>query len=79
MATLLQDLSDRKLLDGTIVCGAANSANPKIQWENLGTVAGHWPMFFGGVGRRRIQGRPCRRIVRCKGEQVKERPSIHAM
>ena len=77
MATLLQDLSDRGLLDSTIVWWSGEfGRTPKIQWEapwNGGR--GHWGDAFsavvagGGFTGGRIVG-----ASDAKGEQVKERP-----
>ena len=67
MATLLQDLSERGLLDSTIVWwGGEFGRTPRVQWEppwNGGR--GHWGPAFSTVrGRRRLQGRPRGRRVR---------------
>ena len=61
MATLLQDLSDRGLLDSTIVWWSGEfGRTPKVQWEppwNGGRS--HFGKVFSRRGRRRrIQGRP---------------------
>jgi len=76
MATLLQDLSDRGLLDSTIVWWSGEfGRTPKIQWEapwNGGR--GHWGDAFsavvagGGFKGGQIVG-----ASDAKGEQVKER------
>jgi len=77
LATLLQDLSDRKLLDRTIIwCCGEFGRTPKIQWEapwNGGR--GHWGKVFsvlvagGGFKGGRVVGASDER-----GEEVKERP-----
>ena len=77
LATLLQDLSDRGLLDSTIVwCCGEFGRTPKIQWEapwNGGR--GHWGNVFsvlvagGGFKGGHVVG-----ASDAKGEYVKERP-----
>jgi len=77
MATLLQDLSDRGLLDSTIVWwGGEFGRTPKVQWEapwNGGR--GHYGKVFsavvagGGFKGGRVVG-----ASDAKGEEVKERP-----
>ncbi len=77
MATLLQDLSDRGLLDSTIVWwGGEFGRTPKIQWEapwNGGR--NHFGKVFstvvagGGFKGGRVVG-----ASDAKGEEVKERP-----
>jgi hypothetical protein len=77
MATLLQDLSDRKLLDSTIVWWSGEfGRTPKVLWEapwNGGR--GHYGQVFsavvagGGFKGGRVVG-----ASDAKGEQVKERP-----
>ncbi len=77
MATLLQDLSDRGLLDSTIVWwGGEFSRTPKVQWEapwNGGR--NHYGKVFstvvagGGFKGGRVVG-----ASDAKGEEVKERP-----
>jgi uncharacterized protein (DUF1501 family) len=77
MATLLQDLSDRGLLDSTIVWWSGEfGRTPKVQWEapwNGGR--GHWGPCFsavlagGGFKGGRVVG-----SSDAKGEQVKDRP-----
>ena len=77
MATLLQDLSDRKLLDSTIVWWSGEfGRTPKIQWEEPWNGGrGHWGQVFsavlagGGFKGGRVVG-----ASDAKGEQVKERP-----
>ncbi|MCC6354883.1 MAG: DUF1501 domain-containing protein [Verrucomicrobiae bacterium] len=77
MASLLQDLSDRGLLDSTIVwCSGEFGRTPKVQWEppwNGGR--GHYGEVFSAV----VAGGGFRggRVVGssdAKGEAVKERP-----
>jgi hypothetical protein len=77
MATLLQDLADRGLLDSTIVWWSGEfGRTPKIQWEppyNGGR--GHWGSAFsallagGGFQGGQVVGETDER-----GEQVKQRP-----
>src|SRR5581483_7840512 len=77
MATLLQDLSDRGLLDSTIVWwGGEFGRTPKVQWEapwNGGR--NHWGKVFsavlagGGFKGGRVVG-----ASDARGEEVKERP-----
>jgi uncharacterized protein (DUF1501 family) len=77
MATLLQDLSDRALLDSTIVWWSGEfGRTPRIQWEppwNGGR--GHYGKVFsavlagGGFKGGRVIG-----ASDAKGEEVKERP-----
>ena len=77
LATLLQDLSDRGLLDGTIVwCGSEFGRTPRIQWEapwNGGR--GHYGKVFstlvagGGFRGGQIVG-----ASDARGEEVAERP-----
>jgi hypothetical protein len=77
MATLLQDLSDRGLLDSTIIWWSGEfGRTPKVQWEppwNGGR--GHWGNVFcavvagGGFKGGRVVGASDRR-----GEEVKDRP-----
>ena len=77
VATLLQDLSDRKLLDSTIIWWSGEfGRTPKVQWEapwNGGR--GHWGQVFsavvagGGFKGGHIVG-----SSDAKGEQVKDRP-----
>jgi hypothetical protein len=77
MATLLQDLADRGLLDSTIVWWSGEfGRTPKIQWEppyNGGR--GHWGSAFsallagGGFHGGQVIGETDER-----GEKVKERP-----
>ncbi len=77
MATLLQDLADRGLLDSTIVWWSGEfGRTPKVQWEppwNGGR--GHWGQVFcavlagGGFKGGRVVGESD-----AHGETVKERP-----
>ncbi len=77
MATLLQDLSDRGLLDSTIIWWSGEfGRTPKVQWEppwNGGR--GHYGKVFsavvagGGFKGGRVVG-----ASDAKGEEVKERP-----
>ena len=77
MASLLQDLSDRGLLDSTIIWwGGEFGRTPKIQWEppwNGGR--GHWGKAFstvlagGGFKGGHVIG-----ATDAKGEEVKDRP-----
>jgi len=77
LATLLQDLSDRRLLDSTIIwCCGEFGRTPKVQWEppwNGGR--GHYGKVFsavvagGGFKGGRVVG-----ASDAKGEEVKERP-----
>ena len=77
MATLLQDLSDRKLLDSTIVWWSGEfGRTPKVQWEEPWNGGrGHYGQVFsavvagGGFKGGRVVG-----ASDAKGEQVKERP-----
>ena len=77
LATLLQDLSERGLLDSTIVWwGGEFGRTPKVQWEapwNGGR--GHWGTAFstvvagGGFKGGRVVG-----ASDARGEEVKDRP-----
>jgi len=77
MATLLQDLSDRGLLDSTIVWWSGEfGRTPKVLWEQpWGGGRGHYGAVFsavvagGGFKGGRLVG-----ASDAKGEQVKERP-----
>jgi hypothetical protein len=76
-ATLLQDLSDRGLLDSTIVWWSGEfGRTPRIQWEPPWSGGrGHWGQAFsavlagGGFEGGRVVG-----ASDAKGEQVKDRP-----
>ena len=77
MATLLQDLSDRKLLDSTIVWWSGEfGRTPKVQWEapwNGGR--GHWGQVFSAVlAGGGFKGGHVVGSSDAKGEQVKDRP-----
>ena len=77
MATLLQDLSDRKLLDSTIVWWSGEfGRTPKVQWEapwNGGR--GHWGQCFSAVlAGGGFKGGHVVGSSDAKGEQVKDRP-----
>ena len=77
VATLLQDLSERGLLDSTIVwCGGEFGRTPKVDWAapwNGGR--GHWGKAFstlvagGGFKGGHVVG-----ATDARGEEVKERP-----
>jgi uncharacterized protein (DUF1501 family) len=77
MATLLEDLYDRGLLDSTIVWWSGEfGRTPKVQWEEPWNGGrGHWGNVFsavlagGGFKGGRVVG-----ASDAKGEQVKERP-----
>jgi hypothetical protein len=77
VASLLQDLSDTKLLDSTIVwCCGEFGRTPKVQWEEpWGGGRGHWGKVFsalvagGGFKGGRVVG-----ASDAKGETVKDRP-----
>jgi len=77
LSTLLSDLSDRGLLDSTIVwCGGEFGRTPKVQWEapwNGGR--GHWgPCFSMLVAGGGFKGGQVVGESDAKGEQVKTRP-----
>jgi hypothetical protein len=77
MATLLQDLSERGLLDTTVVwCGGEFGRTPKVQWEapwNGGR--GHWGKAFcavlagGGFKGGHVVG-----ATDARGEEIRDRP-----
>jgi uncharacterized protein (DUF1501 family) len=77
MAALLQDLSDRSLLDGTIVWWSGEfGRTPKVQWESPWNGGrGHYGKVFsavvagGGFKGGRVVG-----ASDARGEEVKERP-----
>ena len=77
LATLIQDLSERGLLDSTIIwaCGEFGRT-PKVQWEvpwNGGR--GHWgPAFSAVVAGGGFKGGHVVGASDAKGEQVKDRP-----
>ncbi|MFZ1932414.1 MAG: DUF1501 domain-containing protein [Thermoguttaceae bacterium] len=77
VATLLQDLSDRKLLDSTIIWWSGEfGRTPKVQWEapwNGGR--GHWGQSFSAVlAGGGFKGGHVVGASDAKGEQVKDRP-----
>jgi hypothetical protein len=77
VATLLQDLSDRKLLDSTIVWWSGEfGRTPKVQWEapwNGGR--NHWGQCFSAVlAGGGFKGGHVVGASDAKGEQVKDRP-----
>ena len=77
LATLVQDLSERGLLESTIVwCGGEFGRTPKVQWEPPWSGGrGHWGSAFstliagGGFKGGHVVGASDKR-----GEEVKERP-----
>ncbi len=77
MATLLQDLAERGLLDRTIVwCSGEFGRTPKVQWEAPWSGGrNHWGNVFsavvagGGFKGGRVVG-----ASDARGEEVKERP-----
>lgn len=76
MATLLQDLSDRGLLESTIIwCGGEFGRTPKIQWEapwNGGR--GHWGKVFSTVvAGGGFKGGAVVGSSDARGEEVKDR------
>jgi hypothetical protein len=76
LATLIQDLSDRGLLDTTIVwCGGEFGRTPKVQWEapwNGGR--GHWGNAFSSlVAGGGFKGGQVIGATDAKGEEVRER------
>ncbi len=77
MATLLQDLSDRGLLDSTIVWWSGEfGRTPKIQWEEPWNGGrGHWGKVFSAVvAGGGFKGGHVVGASDAKGEEVKERP-----
>jgi hypothetical protein len=77
MATLLQDLSDRGLLESTIVWwGGEFGRTPKVQWEapwNGGR--NHWgKVFCAVVGGGGFKGGQVVGASDARGEEVKDRP-----
>ncbi len=77
MATLLQDLSDRGLLDRTVVWWSGEfGRTPRVQWEapwNGGR--GHWGKVFSAVvAGGGFKGGHVVGASDAKGEEVKERP-----
>ena len=81
LASLLQDLGDRGLLDTTIVwCCGEFGRTPRVQWEapwNGGR--GHWgPVFSALVAGGGFKGGRVVGASDAKGEQVKDRPVVPA-
>ncbi len=77
MSTLLQDLSDRGLLDSTIVWwGGEFGRKPKVQWEAPfnGGRGHHGHVFSAVVAGGGFQGGHVVGASDAKGEQVKDRP-----
>jgi hypothetical protein len=77
MATLLQDLSDRKLLDSTIVWWSGEfGRTPKVMWEEPWNGGrGHYGQVFSAVlAGGGFKGGHVIGASDAKGEQVKERP-----
>ena len=77
LATLLQDLADRRLLDSTIIwCCGEFGRTPKVQWEppwNGGR--GHWGSVFSAlVAGGGFKGGQVVGASDAKGEEVKSRP-----
>jgi hypothetical protein len=77
MSTLLQDLSDKELLDSTIVwCSGEFGRTPKIMWEEPWNGGrGHWGHVFSAVvAGGGFKGGHVVGASDAKGEKVKERP-----
>jgi uncharacterized protein (DUF1501 family) len=77
MATLLQDLADRGLLESTIVWWSGEfGRTPKIQWEPpFSGGRGHWGQVFSAVvAGGGFQGGHVVGSSDAKGEEVKDRP-----
>jgi hypothetical protein len=77
MATLLQDLADRKLLDSTIVWWSGEfGRTPKVQWEEPWNGGrGHYGQVFSAVlAGGGFKGGHVVGSSDAKGEQVKDRP-----
>lgn len=77
IATLLQDLSDRGLLDSTIVwCCGEFGRTPKVQWEPPWDGGrGHWGQVFSAlVAGGGFKGGQVIGASDAKGESVKDRP-----
>ena len=77
MASLLQDLSDRGLLDSTIVWwGGEFGRTPRIQWEEpwLGGRGHHGQVFSTVVAGGGFRGGQVVGASDAKGEYVQERP-----
>ncbi len=82
MATLLQDLSDRKLLGSTIVWWSGEfGRTPKVQWEEPWNGGrGHWGQCFSAVlAGGGFKGGHVVGASDAKGEQVRSGPSIPAI
>jgi hypothetical protein len=77
LATLLQDLSDRGLLESTIVwCGGEFGRGPKVQWEAPwnGGRSHYGHVFSSVVAGGGFQGGQVLGSSDAKGEYVKDRP-----
>jgi uncharacterized protein (DUF1501 family) len=77
MATLLQDLSERGLLDSTIVWwGGEFGRTPKVQWEaSWNGGRNHWGKVFSAVvAGGGFKGGQVIGASDAKGEEVKDRP-----
>jgi hypothetical protein len=77
MASLLEDLSDRGLLDSTIVWwGGEFGRTPRIQWEEpwLGGRGHHGQVFSTVVAGGGFRGGQVVGASDARGERVKERP-----
>lgn len=77
LATLLQDLADRGLLESTIVwCSGEFGRTPKIQWEEpwLGGRNHHGQVFSAVVAGGGFQGGHVVGASDARGERVKDRP-----
>ena len=77
VATLLQDLADRGLLDHTIVwCSGEFGRTPRVQWEapwNGGR--GHWgPVFSALIAGGGFKGGQVIGASDARGEELKDRP-----
>jgi Protein of unknown function (DUF1501) len=77
LSSLIQDLSDRGLLDSTIIwCCGEFGRTPKVQWEppwNGGR--GHWgPAFSALVAGGGFKGGHVVGATDARGEEVKDRP-----
>jgi uncharacterized protein (DUF1501 family) len=77
MATLLQDLADRRLLDSTIVWWSGEfGRTPKVQWEAPwnGGRGHHGQVFSAVLAGGGFKGGHVVGASDAKGEQVKDRP-----
>jgi uncharacterized protein (DUF1501 family) len=77
MAALLQDLTDRDLLERTIVWWSGEfGRTPKVQWEEpwLGGRGHHGEVFSAVVAGGGFKGGHVVGASDAKGERVKERP-----